>query len=237
MIEASAPLDTLHHVETPEGVELSLRAAGLPARAIALAADVFVRGVFYTVAIIVLGFASAGAAGAGLIFMTYALGEVIYPVAFELLGDGQTLGKRMVGIRVVNADGTRIRWQASLLRNLLTFADMLPGTYLFAITSMLTSRGFRRLGDHAAGTLVIYTEAKAQAAARAAASDPAPPALPLALGEQAAVLAFGARSAAFSPARREELAALATPLLRAGAPAAAQLEAVAAYLRGAERAR
>lgn len=236
MNESQPALDTLHHVETPEGVELSLRVAGLPARALAFAADIFVRSVFYTVAAIPIGIGFGAAAG-GLIFMIFALGEVIYPVAFELLGDGQTLGKRMVGIRVVHADGTRIRWQASLLRNLLLFADMLPGTYMFALASMLASRGFRRLGDHAAGTLVIYTEAKAQPQPRTAASDPAPPALPLALDEQAAVLAFGARSAAFSAARREELAALATPLLRAGAPATPQLEAVAAHLRGAGRAR
>jgi uncharacterized RDD family membrane protein YckC len=234
--EAQPTLDTLHHVETPEGVELSLRVAGLPARAIAYAADVFVRSVFYTAAAVAIS-VGLGAAAGGLLFMLFALGEVIYPFAFELLADGQTLGKRMVGIRVVHTDGTRIRWQASLLRNLLLFADMLPGTYLFAIASMLASPGFRRLGDHAAGTLVIYTEEKTRPAPRVGASEPAPPALPLALDEQAAVLAFGARSGAFSAARREEIAALATPLLRAGAPAAPQLEAVAAYLRGAERAR
>jgi len=196
----------------------------------------FVRSLFYGVASVVAAVGLGDAAGA-FVFMLVALGEVVYPVAFELLGDGRTLGKRMVGVRVVNADGTRIRWQASLLRNLLLYADMLPGTYLFALASMLASRGFRRLGDHATGTLVIYTEEKPQPAPRAGVNEPAPPALSLALEEQAAVLAFGARSAAFSAARREELAALATPLLRPGAPAAPQLEAVAAYLRGAERAR
>ena len=117
-------------------------------------------------------------------------------------------------------------------------ADLLPGTYLFALASMLASPRFQRLGDHAAGTLVVHVEAKAESAPTAAASaPPAPPALPLTQDEQAALLAFGARSAAFSPARREELASLATPLLVPGDSAASQLEAVAAYLRGSERAR
>lgn len=231
-------IDTLHNVEAPEGVDLALRLAGPAPRAIAYGADLAVRWIAYLFAAIPLAGLLADV-GAGLVFLLIGLGEVIYPVAFELLGDGQTLGKRMVGIRVVHDDGTRIRWQASLLRNLLVTADALPGTYLFAIASMIASPRFQRIGDHAAGTLVVYADAPAQRAAVASAADvePAPPALPLALEEQAALLAFGARSGAFSPARREELANLASPLLRPGAPAAEQLAAVAAHLRGAERAR
>ncbi len=231
-------IDTLHHVEAPEGVDLALRLAGPAPRAIAYAADVAIRWIVYLFALIPLA-GLLQEVGGGLFVLVFALGEVIYPVAFELLGDGQTLGKRMVGIRVVHDDGTRIRWQASLLRNLLVVADALPGTYLFAIASMSVSQRFQRIGDHAAGTVVVYVDAPPQRAAGAAAADaePAPPAIALALEEQAALLAFGARSQAFSPARREELAKLATPLLRPGAPAAEQLAAVAAHLRGAERAR
>jgi uncharacterized RDD family membrane protein YckC len=228
-------IDTLHHVEAPEGVDLTLRVAGPASRALAYTADLTVRWLVYGMSAIPL-MIGLREVGMGLWFAIIALGEVAYPVAFELLGGGQTLGKRWVGIRVVHEDGTRVRWQASLTRNLLIAADLLPGTYLFALVSMLVSRRFQRLGDHAAGTLVIYTEPKPLAQpALSAAVAPARPAIPLSQGEQAALLAFGARAAAFSPARREELAALATPLLGAGAPAAPQLEAVAAYLRGAER--
>jgi uncharacterized RDD family membrane protein YckC len=230
-------IDTLHNVEAPEGVDLSLRLAGPIPRALAYAADIAIRFTGYGFAAIPLTML-LGNAGVGVIIMLIFLGEVIYPVAFEVLGDGQTLGKRMVGIRVVHDDGTRIRWQASFLRNLLLAADALPGTYLFAIASMLASPRFQRLGDHAAGTLVVYVDEKpAPAAAPAAGVVPAPPAIPLAPLEQAALLAFGARSAAFSPARREELARIATPLLAPGRAAAPQLEAVAAHLRGSERAR
>jgi uncharacterized RDD family membrane protein YckC len=230
-------IDTLHNVEAPEGVDLTLRLAGPIPRAAAYAADLGLRSVFYFAAFVPLTIVLREV-GLGIMLVLVSLGEVIYPLAFELLGDGQTLGKRMLGIRVVHDDGTRIRWQASLVRNLLVFADALPGTYLFAIASMLASRRFQRLGDHAAGTLVVHVDAKpARAPASAASIVPLAPAIPLVLEEQAAVLAFGARSAEFSPARREELARLATPLLRPGAAAAPQLEAVAAHLRGSERAR
>jgi uncharacterized RDD family membrane protein YckC len=231
-------IDTLHHVEAPEGVDLTLRLAGPVPRALAYGTDIAIRWSVYLVSAIPLSLVLREA-GVAVLFAMIALGEVVYPVAFEVFGAGQTLGKRAVGIRVVHDDGTSVRWQASLVRNLLVIADWLPGTYLFAFASMLASRRFQRLGDLAAGTLVVYAEGKPAAAAPLLATElaPAPPAISLALDEQAALLAFGARSAAFSPARREELARLATPLLRPGAPAAPQLEAVAAHLRGSERAR
>jgi uncharacterized RDD family membrane protein YckC len=228
-------IDTLHNVEAPEGVDLSLRLAGPIPRAIAYGADVALRTMFYGIAAIPLVLLLREL-GLGVLIVGIFLGEVIYPVAFELLGDGQTLGKRMVGIRVVHDDGTRIRWQASLLRNLLVYADALPGAYLIAIGSMLASQRFQRLGDHAAGTLVVHAPPSVKRASNGAAgAQPAAPVFPLAQDERAAVLAFGARSAELSPDRREELARLATPLLHPGAAAAPQLEAVAAHLRGSER--
>jgi uncharacterized RDD family membrane protein YckC len=229
-------IDTLHHVEAPEGVDLALRLAGPTPRALAYLADVAVRFFVYGVAAIPLSSLLAQV-GFGIWFMIVALGEVVYPVLFEVFGDGQTLGKRMLGLRVVHADGTRIQWRASLLRNLLLSADWLPGTYLFAAVSMLVSRRFQRIGDHAAGTLVVYVNAPSRRAPPAALVEPAAPPIPLSLAERAALLAFGGRSGAFAPARREELASLATPLLRSGEPAAPQLEAIAAHLRGAERPR
>jgi uncharacterized RDD family membrane protein YckC len=238
-LAAGAPLDTLHAVEAPEGVDLALRLAGVVPRALAFGFDVSVRLAFYFFGAIPLVI-WLGEVGIAVWFMLIALGEVIYPVSFELLSDGQTLGKRVVGIRVVHLDGTRIRWQASLLRNLLTAADALPGTYLFALASMLCSQRFQRIGDHAAGTVVVYTEGRRRADAATApiSAEPAPPAIPLSLEERAAVLAFGARARELSPERREELARLATPLLAPDrGSAAAQIEAIAAHLRGGAGAR
>lgn len=233
---ASEGVDTLLTVETPEGVDLALRLAGVVPRALALALDLTIRGTFYLFAAIPLMLLLRNV-GLGVMILLVTLGEVIYPVAFELLSDGQTLGKRMVGIRVVHDDGTRIRWQASLLRNLLMAADALPGTYLFALVSMLCSRRFQRLGDHAAGTVVVYAERPRVTAVPPLIVEPIAPAIPLTLDEHAAVLAFGARARELSPARREELAGLATPLLAPGGSDAARLESIAAHLRGAASAR
>src|SRR5262249_43626512 len=96
-----ALLDTLHTVEAPEGVDLSLRLAGVVPRALAFGLDVAARFTFYAFASIPL-MLWLEKVGSAVWFMLIALGEVIYPVAFELLGDGQTLGKRVVGIRVVH---------------------------------------------------------------------------------------------------------------------------------------
>jgi uncharacterized RDD family membrane protein YckC len=225
-----AVLDTLHTVEAPEGVDLALRLAGVVPRALAFALDVALRWTTYLFASFPLLFFFEKL-GIAIWFVLIALGEVIYPVSFELLGDGQTLGKRVVGIRVLHDDGTRIRWQASLVRNLLTAADALPGTFLFALASMLCSQRFQRIGDHAAGTVVVHVEVKPRAGTATPVA-PAPPAIALSPDERAAVLAFGARSRELSPERREELAGLAAPLLTRGGPAAAQIEAIAAHLRG-----
>jgi uncharacterized RDD family membrane protein YckC len=231
-----APLDTLLAVEAPEGVDLALRLAGVVPRALAYGFDVTLRFAFYAFGAIPL-LIWLGEVGIGVWFVLIALGEVIYPVTFELLSDGQTLGKRVVGIRVVHLDGTRIRWQASLVRNLLTAADAMPGTYLFALASMLCSRRFQRIGDHAAGTVVVYAETRrrADAGPPAAVVEPTPPPIALTVEERAAVLAFGARAGTLSPERAEELASLAVPLLAHGhGPATAQLVAIAAHLRGSD---
>src|SRR5690606_13883122 len=99
---------------------------------------------------------------------------------------------------------------------------------------MLAPRDFRRLGDHAAGTLVIHTEKPAR---RPAAPPPeraplAPP-IPLSVEEQRAVVAFAERAPRLSEARAAELAALAAPLVDGRAPPAERLLRIAAWLRGA----
>ncbi len=74
---------------------------------------------------------------------------------FELFWEGQTPGKRMFGLRVVNLDGSPPGFVGSMVRNLLRILDWIPGTYgIGAITAMLSRRG-QRLGDMAAGTVVI----------------------------------------------------------------------------------
>jgi hypothetical protein len=97
---------------------------------------------------------------------------------------------------------------ASFTRNLLRFADFLPFLYGFAVASLLLRRDFKRLGDIAAATLVVYRPGPA---AKIASSDipPVAPALTLAPSDQAAIIALAARAPRLTAERLDELAALA----------------------------
>jgi hypothetical protein len=137
-----------------------------------------------------------------------------------------------MGLRVVQDDGTPIGWSASLIRNLLRFVDMLPFGYFLGAISCLQHPNFKRLGDLAAGTLVIYRE---QPLSRP--QVPQAPALrlpfALELNEQRAILSFAERQGELSAERVNELAAiLATPLQVSPARAVAELNGVARGLLG-----
>ena len=224
-------LDDVHIVETPEGVSLLLHPAGPPARLLAFAIDSSLRFAGYIGVLIAIALLDSQFGVSIFLLMVFAA-EWFYPVCFEVLSRGQTPGKLALGIRVVREDGTPIGWSASLLRNLLLTADFMPGCYTFGLISMLTTRGFRRLGDLAAGTLVVYTEPPA--APLPAWRDVTPVAPPLALSaeEQRAVISFAERASMFSPERADELARVATPLQQAPDPPASRMLSIAAWLVG-----
>ena len=104
-------------------------------------------------------------------FFTYWL----YGVGFEVLNNGMTPGKKMQGLQVVHDDGTPIRLPASLLRNLVLYVDLLPAAYAAGIVTMLLTNNFRRLGDLAGGTMVIYRPAEQAVATDAVAGVRAAP--------------------------------------------------------------
>lgn len=204
------PLDTRYQVETPEGIDLPLRPAGLASRALAFALDLAVRGVFLGVLFIAL--ARLGNVGIGLGSILLFLVNWWYMVLFEVLNQGRSPGKQLMGLRVVHDDGTPVGWSASLIRNLLRFVDMLPFGYCLGAFTCLQHPTFKRLGDLAAGTLVIYRE---QPLSRPQLPEAQPLQAPfiLTLNEQRAILGFAERQSELSPARVRELAAiLAAPL-------------------------
>src|SRR5260221_3675834 len=82
-----------------------------------------------------------------------------YYIFFEMLWNGQTPGKRWTGLRVIRADGTPITLSESLIRNLARIVDLLPFAYGVGIITMFIDKQSRRLGDLAAGTLVIHERA------------------------------------------------------------------------------
>ncbi|MEZ1322718.1 RDD family protein [Pseudomonas fluorescens] len=225
-----APLDTRHQVETPEGIDLPLRPAGLLVRAVAFAIDLAIRGVIMGVLFIALAF--LGKLGMGLGSLLLFAISWWYMVLFEVLRQGRSPGKQWMGLRVVHDDGTPIGWSASLLRNLLRFVDLLPFGYFLGTLSCLHHPAFKRLGDMAAGTLVVYSE---RPLTRPQLPDAEPRRSPVALtlAEQRAVLGFAERQGDLSPARVNELAALLAQPLHISAPkAVAELNGIARGLLG-----
>jgi uncharacterized RDD family membrane protein YckC len=195
-------LDTVHTFETPEGVDLHLRVAGPVPRALAFVLDTLIRyAVLFVLAMVLLPLAQLGV-GAFLIMLF--LMEWFYPVLFEVTR-GATPGKKAMGLTVVHDNGTPIGWAASIIRNLLRVIDFFPLFYGVGLLSMLISRQFKRLGDLAAGTLVVYAEEARRADIIINAAARALP-VPLAVEEQRALLDFAERSATLAPARVEELA-------------------------------
>lgn len=228
--ERAAKLDTAAKVETPEGVELELRAAGPVPRSLAWTIDVAI------LLAIVLAFALLipllGQSGLGFVLLAMFAVWWGYDIAFELAW-GATPGKRALGLHVVRTDGTPVTWVDSALRNLLRAADVLPFCYGFGLFACLSNPRFQRLGDLVAGTLVVHVERPRGRRARPETAAPFAPLLPLSREEQRSVIDYAARASSLSPARRTELAEIAEPLLGArGELARVRLLGLAAWLRG-----
>jgi uncharacterized RDD family membrane protein YckC len=224
-------LDTAREIPTPEGIELTLRLAGPVARARAWTVDVLVRVAVFIVLSIPLSI--LGAVGAGVMLVLWFALEWLYPTLFEVYFGGATPGKRMLRLTVLHTDGTPVGLPASLTRNLLRAVDFLPVLYGFGLLAMILSRDFQRLGDIAAGTVVVYREADFQHSAIPPAA-PLPPPMPLSAVEQRTVLDLAARSQTLTAERAEELASLAQRVTggREGSAALGRILSIANYLIG-----
>jgi uncharacterized RDD family membrane protein YckC len=223
-------LDTFRPIETPEGVELQLRVAGPVVRALAWAIDFGIRVVVDLA--LAMGLTMLGTFGIGILLIMIFLLEWFYPVVFEVYRQGQTPGKRAMGIRVVNDDGTPVGWGAAMVRNLLRAVDFLPMLYGFGLVSMLLNGDFKRLGDLAAGTRVVYREVPAVTTAIPDAR-PTAPAVRLSVEEQRAVIAFAERVPRLTEVRAEELAEVLAPVTQLRGVAAIQrLNQMANWLIG-----
>jgi uncharacterized RDD family membrane protein YckC len=226
-------LDTVVTAETPEGILLELRPAGLTVRLYAFMLDWLIRLVIIYTASFLLAFLQA--LGLAMLLVLVFLLEWFYPVAFELARSGATPGKQVFGIKVVMDNGLPVTPAASLTRNLLRVADFLPFAYGFAILGLLIRSDCKRLGDVAAATLVVH---EPYAARRIAASGVPPlvPARSIAPVDQAAVIALAARAPTLTSQRLDELAALAASVSgdegRAGSEVTRRVLGVAQWLLG-----
>lgn len=159
-------------VETPELVVLSYTVAGVGSRAAAAVLDYLICALAFVVLAVLFvamgaGSVFAGAspeAAVGWAVAIIALAQFVvlwgYYVLFEALADGQTPGKKSLGLRVVRDGGLSITFGASAVRNLVRIIDMQPAFfYGVGIAAATLQREGKRLGDLAAGTLVVKEEA------------------------------------------------------------------------------
>jgi uncharacterized RDD family membrane protein YckC len=223
-------IDTLRPVTLPEGVEISLRLAGPLARSRAWVIDLALRMV--AMMLLPLLFGAFGRTGQGISTIVGFAIWIVYPIPFEVLWNGATPGKRACNLAVVRADGTPVGWAASLLRNVMRFADVLPIGYLVGFVAMMLDGQMRRLGDIAAGTVVIHVPPAAKTVQAPAAMQPVLPAFALTPLEQRAVVDYADRRGTWSRERAAEIAQLAGPLVEGlhGDEAAERVSAVAAAL-------
>lgn len=142
---------------TPEGVAFSLPLAGPVRRCLAMVLDLFCISVIMTTfgyLVRVLSLAGQDAAGA-LYYLLFFVVSTGYAIALEWRWRGQTVGKRIMRLRVMDAEGLRLRPSQVILRNLLRPVDSLPVLYLLGGAVMFFNQRRQRLGDLAANTVVI----------------------------------------------------------------------------------
>ncbi|HEY5313879.1 MAG TPA: RDD family protein [Pirellulales bacterium] len=163
MTYSRSPLDTRIEIVTPENIAFQYRVAGPFTRLPAYLIDLTLRivGVLLVGLVGVFGFGVAGVPGMGfgLLAVVGFVTEWFYGGLFEALWNGQTPGKRLLRLRVLTAEGQPINaWQA-VLRNFLRGVDALPWMcYQVGLISAASNDRFQRLGDLAAGTMVVIEQ-------------------------------------------------------------------------------
>lgn len=227
-------------VETPEQVGLDFEIAGVGTRFIAAVLDGLCMSLLLLAATIVPFFVlSAGdqaadrmadnmATGRGIFDEVNRVVEAVillaafvviwgYYIIAEMVTDGRSPGKRAVGLRVVREDGLPIALPHSVIRNVVRVIDFLPGVYGVGLIAIMATERTQRLGDLAAGTLVVKDRAgrKLGAMPQPEKAPPAAAVLPAALSaaEREVIDRFIARRGELSDEARARLAhALAAPL-------------------------
>ncbi len=168
------PLHEVSTIETPEQIELELPLAGVGSRGLAYVVDLL----WQTVPIIAAGFLAfavlpeearpdgfiendeEGQPRMPLLALAFMSAVIFfvnfgYFALFEVLWKGQSPGKRSLGLRVIREGGYPIDGRSALVRNLLRVVDFLPAFYVVGIATLFIGRKGKRVGDYAAGTLVV----------------------------------------------------------------------------------
>jgi uncharacterized RDD family membrane protein YckC len=237
-------------VETPEQIGIDYEIAGLGSRFLAALIDLLCMLLFLVAALVIAFSAIArqsdradsfkkltdnaahsqpwthglGAAATILILLSVFVVLFGYYIICEMVTGGASPGKRALGLRVIRDNGLPIAFTPSLLRNLVRIVDFLPWGYGVGLVAVFASRRSQRLGDLAAGTLVVRLAAEGRAPLPAMPGAPAaaspPGSHPLTPAERDLVARFLGRADTLVPDARRALAGrIAAPLReRLGAP-------------------
>jgi uncharacterized RDD family membrane protein YckC len=161
-------LDDRVTIATPEGVTIELVLAGLGSRFVARLLDTVIQLTIIFALVAGIGITSAPGVVRAVAIVVVFLVLFAYDVPFELLNGGRTVGKMAAGIRVVAIGGDPIAFLASAIRNILRLVDFLPALYAAGAITIVATRRDQRLGDLAAGTLVVRDKFPGVASAMAA---------------------------------------------------------------------
>jgi len=209
-----------YSVLTPERVSLQYDIAGIGSRGAAAIVDTL----FQSVALLVIFIALSAGLAAGNAFFPLGSGPgaatlfialfalALFAVAdgyfmlFEIVWNGQTPGKRMLGIRVIRENGYPMRPIDAVIRNVVRLVDWLPGAYGIGVLTMLLNKRSKRLGDFASGTIVVR-EGSRGATVLLMPTEAEPSGVRLSNADATLVRDFLVRRATMDPQARADLAA------------------------------
>ncbi len=163
-------------IDTPEQVSIRFPLAGMGSRFLAILIDTLLQIAAYIVLVLVflLVVSAAPKSGSGqlshnsekwmvaILILVHFVMYWGYFTLFEAFWNGQTPGKKLFKIRVIQESGRQITFFEAMIRNLIRVIDMLPSFYLVGVIAMACNRRHKRLGDLAAGTLVVHERASEQ---------------------------------------------------------------------------
>jgi uncharacterized RDD family membrane protein YckC len=157
-------------IDTPEQVSIRFPVAGIGSRFLAIFIDTLIQIATYTILVLIFALIASAAPKnssgelshggekwliAGIILLNFVM-YWGYFTLFEAFWNGQTPGKKLFKIRVIQESGRQITFFESMIRNLIRIIDLLPSFYLVGVITMACNRRHKRLGDLAAGTLIVH---------------------------------------------------------------------------------
>ncbi len=151
-------------IDTPELVSIEMPLAGIGSRFVALLVDYLIWTAGILVIVVLYTYLLPGIGAFSKVSMQWAVALRIfifflfnwgYFTLFEAFWNGRTPGKRVARIRVIQRSGQAIGLFESMARNLIRYVDQIPFFYAVGVITMFATRQHQRLGDLAAGTLVV----------------------------------------------------------------------------------